>query len=137
MGLIFSSKLGKKWCSTIRGRISRDLSVFKLGDCLEKIFEFVRVNTLHVWNNFILRQRKRELSQITFAFFGISWSRTMVCTFTVVKLLFCWPPKGQLISKCLFGIFNFPKKRTKKFDFTTVVPQVELSSFVFWENWRH
>ena len=28
-------------------------------------------------------------------------------------------PKGQLISKCLFGIFNSPKKRTKKFDFNT------------------
>ena len=27
--------------------------------------------------------------------------------------------KGQLISKCLFGIFNSPKKRTKKLDFTT------------------
>ena len=26
--------------------------------------------------------------------------------------------KGQLISKCLFGTFNSPKKRTKKFDFT-------------------
>ena len=39
--------------------------------------------------------------------------------------------KDQLISKCLFGIFNSPKKRTKKFDFTTMVPQVELFSFVF------
>ena len=29
--------------------------------------------------------------------------------------------KGQLISKCLFGIFNSPKKWTKKFDFTTMV----------------
>ena len=27
--------------------------------------------------------------------------------------------KGQLISKCLFVIFNSPKKRIKKFDFTT------------------
>ena len=34
--------------------------------------------------------------------------------------------KGQLISKCLFGIFNSPKKRTKKFNFTTMVPQVDL-----------
>ena len=42
--------------------------------------------------------------------------------------------KGQLISKCLFGIFNSPKKRMKKFDFTTMVPQVELFLFVFWEN---
>ena len=42
--------------------------------------------------------------------------------------------KGQLTSKCLFGIFNSPKKRTKKFDFTTKVPQVKLFSFVFWEE---
>ena len=34
--------------------------------------------------------------------------------------------KGHLISKCLFGTFNSPKNRTKKFDFTTMVPQVEL-----------
>ena len=33
--------------------------------------------------------------------------------------------KGQLIPKFLFGIFNSPKKRKKKFDFTTIVPQVE------------
>ena len=39
--------------------------------------------------------------------------------------------KGQLISKCLFGFFNSPKKRTKKFDFTTMVPQVELFSNLF------
>ena len=44
------------------------------------------------------------------------------------------PSKGQLISKCLFGIFNSPKNRTKKIDFTTMVPQVELFSFVIWEN---
>ena len=42
--------------------------------------------------------------------------------------------KGQLISKCLFGIFNSLNKQTKKLDFTTMVPQVELFSFVFWEN---
>ena len=42
--------------------------------------------------------------------------------------------KGQLISKCLFGIFNSAKKRTENFDFTTMVPQVELFSFVFWKN---
>ena len=31
--------------------------------------------------------------------------------------------KGQLISKSLFCIFNSPKKRTKKFYFTTMVPR--------------
>ena len=45
--------------------------------------------------------------------------------------------KGQLISKCSFGIFKSPKKGTKKIDFTTMVPQVKLFSFFFWENWRH
>ena len=29
--------------------------------------------------------------------------------------------KGQLISKCLFGFFNSPKKRTKKIDFTKMI----------------
>ena len=27
--------------------------------------------------------------------------------------------KGQLISKCLYGVFNSSKKRTKKFDYDT------------------
>ena len=44
--------------------------------------------------------------------------------------------KSQLISKCLFGIFNSPKNQQKKFDFTIMVPQVELFSFVLWENVR-
>ena len=42
--------------------------------------------------------------------------------------------KGQLISKCLFVILNSPRKRTKIFDFTAMVPQVEFFSFIFWEN---
>ena len=42
--------------------------------------------------------------------------------------------KGQLISICLFGIFNSPKKQTKTFDFITMVPQAEWFLFVFWET---
>ena len=42
--------------------------------------------------------------------------------------------KGHLISKGLFGILNSPKKQTKKFDFTTIIPQVNLFSFIFWEK---
>ena len=49
----------------------------------------------------------------------------------------CHSTKGQLISKCLFGIFNSTKKRTKKTYLSTMVPQVELFSFVFSKNWRH
>ena len=43
-------------------------------------------------------------------------------------------PKDQLFSKGLFGILNSPKIRTKKFDFTTMTPQVDWFSFVFWEK---
>ena len=35
-------------------------------------------------------------------------------------------PKGQLVSKCLVGIFISPKTRTKKFNFKAMVLQVEL-----------
>ena len=42
--------------------------------------------------------------------------------------------KGQFISKGLFRILNSLQKRTKKFNFTTMIPQVDLFSFVFWEK---
>ena len=42
--------------------------------------------------------------------------------------------KGQIISKGLFGIINSPKKGTKIFDFTTMIPQLDLFFFVFWEK---
>ena len=41
--------------------------------------------------------------------------------------------KGQIIY-CLVGVFIFFKKRMKKSNLTTMVPQVELFSFVFWNN---
>ena len=44
--------------------------------------------------------------------------------------------KGQLISKGLFGILNSSKKRTKRFDLTTMIPQVDLFSFVFLEEFE-
>ena len=42
--------------------------------------------------------------------------------------------KGQLISKGVLDILNSPKKGTKEFDFTTMIPQIDLFSFVFWEK---
>ena len=36
--------------------------------------------------------------------------------------------------KRTFGILNSTKKLTKKIDFTTMIPQVDLFSFVFWEK---
>ena len=38
--------------------------------------------------------------------------------------------KGQLISKCLFGVFNSPKKGTKKIDFTIKYGSSSLIVFV-------
>ena len=42
--------------------------------------------------------------------------------------------KGQLISKANYGILISSKKRTNKFDFTTMIPQVDLFSFIFWRK---
>ena len=39
--------------------------------------------------------------------------------------------KGQLISKWFLGSSISSKKRTNKFDFTTMIPQVDMFSFVF------
>ena len=42
--------------------------------------------------------------------------------------------EGQLISIWLFGIIDFLQKRTNKFNFTTIIPQIDLFLFVFWRN---
>ena len=42
--------------------------------------------------------------------------------------------KGQIISKWFMVSSISSKKRTKEFDFTTVTPQVDLFSFVFWRK---
>ena len=83
----------------------------------------------------------RNNSKIAFSFkrpppciFRPSYGPAYKYSNTIVVILLVGVDKGQLISKCHFGIFNSPKKRTKKFDFTTIVPHVELFSFVFWEN---
>ena len=46
--------------------------------------------------------------------------------YVVMYVVTYFPSKGQLISKCLSAVLNSPKKRTKKFDFTAMVHQVEL-----------
>ena len=59
-----------------------------------------------------------------------------VNTFSFLQFFYTDLLGGQLITKCLFGIFNSPKKLTKKFDYS-MVSLVELFLFVFWENSRH
>ena len=38
--------------------------------------------------------------------------------------------KGQIISKANYGILNSSKKRTNKFDFTVMIPQINFFLFV-------
>ena len=45
--------------------------------------------------------------------------------------------KGQLISKCPYGVFNSSKNERKYLTFSTIIPQVELFLFIFWKNWRY
>ena len=44
--------------------------------------------------------------------------------------------KGEIISKGFLMSSISSKKRTKEFDFTTMIPQVDLFSFVFWRKSR-
>ena len=55
-----------------------------------------------------------------------------------MKLHFnCHSSKGQLISKGVLMSLLSSKKRTKEFNFTTMIPQIDLFSFVFGGNRRH
>ena len=42
--------------------------------------------------------------------------------------------KGQLILKGVLMSSISSKKRTKEFDFTTMIPQIDLFSFIFWRK---
>ena len=50
------------------------------------------------------------------------------------SILITYLLKGHIISEGLFGILKSPKKRTKEFNFTTMIPHVDLFLFVFWEK---
>ena len=52
----------------------------------------------------------------------------------VIGLKFKINTKGQLISKGLFGILTSSKNQAKEVDLTTMIPQVDLFSFIFWKN---
>ena len=57
--------------------------------------------------------------------------RTTLTTDQKCSLIFFIPPKGQLISKGVLMSLISSKKRMKEFDFTTMIPQIDLFSFVF------
>ena len=104
-------------------------SKYKL-DC--SFFEFIRDSlNYRKWLKFleILKNHKRKGPQSI----NTLYSRTLL-----YRVFFCSPTcamhfntKGQIISNSNYGMLNSPKKRTNKFDFTTMIPQVNLFSFVF------
>ena len=59
-------------------------------------------------------------SQCFLSWFFETTKNTKLSLFDVCGVLPTKVFKGQLILKCLFGIFNSFKKRTKKFDLTTI-----------------
>ena len=46
----------------------------------------------------------------------------------------CWPDKGQLISKCPFGVFNSSKKWTKKNQLNIYDTSSRIIFVRFWKN---
>ena len=63
--------------------------------------------------------------------------------FTGISNFSCFPPnffrnrvsnKGQLISKANFQAVNSSKKQTNELNFTTIIPEDNLFSFVFLEE---
>ena len=52
----------------------------------------------------------------------------------LIKIFWMIPTKGQIISECFFVSSSSSRKRTKKFDFATMIPQVDLLSFDFWRK---
>ena len=68
--------------------------------------------------------------------FSPIWNHTLGSSILLVgkkdhNLSYYYNAKGQLISKGLFWILNSSKKWTKKFDLTTMKPQINLFSFIF------
>ena len=105
----------------------------------------VLVIHLDIFNHIIIifksSQHRHGIAPFRMRFFQITWYNfeyhlRCVCVAQALNFFLCFDSsffsaKGQLISKFLFDIFNCPKKRTKEFDVTTMVLQVELFSFVF------
>ena len=73
-------------------------------------------------------------SQCFLSWFFETTKNTKLSLFDVCGVLPTKVFKGQLISKCLLGIFNSSKKRTNEFYFTTIKPQIDLFSFLFWRK---
>ena len=77
------------------------------------------------WNP--LKSVLRGLSQIMFAFFGISWPRTpLVCTFYVANYMFFWPPTHPKCKRNLWKAPNFSQKTNEQISFSILTTRKYL-----------
>ena len=80
--------------------------------------------------------RSRSISAINEIFFYLHKFSSQITSLMFYPLV-SRNTKGQLISKCIFGVFNSPKK-TNENNSTWVTMAVKSNFlFVFWENWRY
>ena len=84
----------------------------------------------------------RQCDDLTHSAYKLYMSSNHICMYFhelhLKKISFIRITKGQLISKCLFGVFNSSKKRTKTIRLEVPLvyhsSKVEFFSFFFWEN---
>ena len=99
----------------------------------------------YIWklriNNVILSQYRYQDSRRLVLFAALNWfmgpSTNNVCNFLGIFTLLSPILAVFFSAKGFFMSLISSKKRTKEFDFTTMIPQVDLFLFVFWKNWRH
>ena len=83
---------------------------------VETFSKFSMVENTPIW---FIERTKKLCTYIVDGWYHF-WSTYVHCT------------KGQIILKCFFLVSSISsKKQTKEFDFTNMIPQVDLFSFVF------
>ena len=90
--------------------------VFSLKKCFLSVFQYVNFES-----------EKKKIFSIMFRFCE---KATKIWSYLPLRL---YVTKGQIISKCLFGVFNFFQKTN---EYTSHSSKNRIHSFVFWKNSR-
>ena len=105
-------------------------------------FNMRHVPHFYIWklriNNVILSQYRYQDSRRLVLFAALNWfmgpSTNNVCNFLGIFTLLSPILAVFFSAKGFFMSLISSKKRTKEFDFTTMIPQVDLFLFVFWRK---
>ena len=96
---------------------------------------------LHIWSDKSQYAHLAKLDSLIFKTLGTNlWFKILLQELSIVTTNSCTKnqirtPKGQTKSKWYFQADVSFEKRTKKFNCTTTIPQVNLFSSMFWINW--